>query len=144
MTPQFEIAFTEDHWMDERIPFRGLRLTLQNYAEEEAADLTTWSTKDYENQWLIELSHLMASRDKGALIISIHDPANAFLGSGRGPCGKRTTTSSFKTGSSSCWRDLEHLILPVFPNILANTNRTMKTETVYLSGPFQSLQYATS
>ena len=78
MTPQFEIAFTEDHWMDERIPFGGLRLTLQNCAEEEAADLTFWSTKDYENQWLTRLNQLMASRDKGALIISIHDPANAF------------------------------------------------------------------
>ena len=78
MTPQFEIAFTEDHWMDERIAFRGLRLTLQNYAEEEGADLTFWSTKDYENQWLTWLNQLMASRDEGALIISIHDPANAF------------------------------------------------------------------
>jgi hypothetical protein len=78
MTPQVEIAFTEDHGMDEGIPFRGLRLTLQNYTEEEAADLTFWSTKDHENQWLTELNHLMASRDKGALIISIPDPANPF------------------------------------------------------------------
>ena len=143
MTPQFEIAFTEDHWMDERIAFRGLRLTLQNYAEEEGADLTFWSTKDYENQWLTGLNQLMASRDKGALIISIHDPANAF-GVRTWTCGKRTTKSSFKTGCSSCWKDLEHLILPVCPNILANANRTIKAETVYLSGPFQSLQYATS
>jgi hypothetical protein len=78
MTPQFEIAFTEDHGMDEGIPFRGLRLTLRNYAEQEGADLTFWSTKDHENQGLTELNHLMASRNKGALIVSIPDPANAF------------------------------------------------------------------
>ena len=142
MTPQFEIAFTEDHWMDERIAFRGLRLTLQNYAEEEGADLTFWSTKDYENQWLTRLNQLMASRDKGALIISIHDPANAF---------RVWTWTMWKKDDQVLFQNRLLFMLegsrtsnPVFPNMLANTNRTIKTETVYLSGPFQSLQYATS
>ena len=142
MTPQFEIAFTEDHWTDERIAFRGLRLTLQNYAEEEGADLTFWSTKDYENQWLTWLNQLMASRDKGALIISIHDPANAF---------RVWTWTMWKKDDQVLFQNRLLFMLegsrtsnPVFPNMLANTNRTIKTETVYLSGPFQSLQYATS
>jgi hypothetical protein len=78
MTPQFAIAFTDDCWIDEKIPFRGVRLTLQNYEEEEGADLTFWSTKEYENQWFGELNRIISFGNKGALIVSIHDPANAF------------------------------------------------------------------
>jgi hypothetical protein len=77
MKPPFEIAFTEDCWIDEGTPYRGVRLTLEGWIEEENADLTNWSTKDYEMQWLTELNHIVTSRNKGALITSIHDPALA-------------------------------------------------------------------
>lgn len=78
MIPLFKIAFTDDCWSDEGIPFRGLQLTLEDYTEEEQADLAFWSTEDYEAHWLTELNRVTTSRHKGALITSIHDPANAF------------------------------------------------------------------
>jgi hypothetical protein len=78
LTPRFEITFTEDCWVDEGTPFRGLRLTFQDESEGDCADLTSWSAKDYEAQWLAELIRIVTSQDKGALIISMHDPAHAF------------------------------------------------------------------
>ena len=77
MTSQFEIVFTEDCWIDEGTPFRRLQLTLQDALEVEHADLTCWSAKDYEAQWLAELTRIVASQHKGALITSMHDPAHA-------------------------------------------------------------------
>jgi hypothetical protein len=78
MTPGFDISFTNESWIDEGTPFRGLRLTLQDHHEGDQANLTHWSAENYERQWLYELNEIVNSRSKGALITSIQDPIHAF------------------------------------------------------------------
>ncbi|MGI4829875.1 MAG: hypothetical protein ACRYFU_17020 [Janthinobacterium lividum] len=78
MTSEFGLSFTEQSFVDEGIRFRPLKLTLGNFVEGELADLTSWSETDYEEQWMNELRAIVNSRDRGALIVSVHDPAHAF------------------------------------------------------------------
>ena len=78
MNPHFEIVFEGEAWTDEDGPWRSLRLTLRDFVEEHHADLSNWSVQEYEAQWVRELNAIANSRDRGALITSIHDPSNAY------------------------------------------------------------------
>lgn len=75
---KFEIAFTDEWFTEEGVNFRYLRLTLGDFEEDMIADLTTWSPADYERQWLDELTQIVNSRTKGALIVRMHDPKQPF------------------------------------------------------------------
>ncbi len=75
---KFEIVFTDEHFTEEGITFRYLRLTLGAFEEDMIADLTKWSPADYERQWLSELTQIVGSRTRGALIVRMHDPAHPF------------------------------------------------------------------
>jgi hypothetical protein len=77
MNPGFEITFTDDRWIDEGISYHEVRITLGDFSETMHADLTTWSPKEYQEQWLFELNQIMAARDKGCLITSVHDLKHA-------------------------------------------------------------------
>jgi hypothetical protein len=78
VTSRFEIKFEGDPWTDEDGLWRNLRITLQNFVETDCADFSSWSTRDYEAQWLTELNAISTSRDRGGLITSIHDPSDAY------------------------------------------------------------------
>jgi hypothetical protein len=75
---KFEIAFTDESFTEEGVNFRYLRLKLGEFQEDMIADLTTWSPADYEAQWLNELTEIVGSRSRGALIVRMHAPAQPF------------------------------------------------------------------
>ncbi len=74
MTP-FSINFEGESWIDEDGPWRKVSLTLGEFRDGDCADLTHWSAKDYEHQWLSELKAVLNQREKGALIVCLHDPS---------------------------------------------------------------------
>jgi len=71
----FAIEFDGEPWIDEDGPWRKVKLTLDGSMEGECADLTHWSPEDYERQWLRELRAIVFERNRGALIVCIHDPS---------------------------------------------------------------------
>jgi len=78
MSPHFDISFTGEVWTDEGVPYESVKLTLNDWYEFENADLTHWSPEDYQKQWLEQLNEISTTRNKGALIVSIHDPARGY------------------------------------------------------------------
>lgn len=78
MSPHFDISFTDETWVDESIRYQSVKLTLNDWYEFENADLTHWSAEDYQKQWLEQLLGISTNRNKGALIVSIHDPTEGY------------------------------------------------------------------
>jgi hypothetical protein len=74
----FEISFTDEGNCGGLLPpLQCLRLTLGAATEHMEADLSTWSRSDYHKHWLYELNGIVSTRDRGALITSMHDPKMA-------------------------------------------------------------------
>ena len=70
----FEIKFVGDEFEDKGVRLHCLLLSIGDFAEEMYADVTNWSTTDYERQWLAQLNALIQRQRRGALLTSLHDP----------------------------------------------------------------------
>jgi len=78
VTANFDIAFEGEAWIDEDGHWRKVRLNLEGFLDADLADLSHWSEHAYQAQWLKELNEIIHSRDRGALITSIHDPSVGY------------------------------------------------------------------
>jgi CdiI N-terminal domain len=76
--PEFNIRFIGEEVVDEGVRLAHLTLTLGSFTEGMFADLTTWSKADYEKQWQSEITSILTSQEKTALITSIHDPNEPY------------------------------------------------------------------